>query len=191
MKFTKYQKEVLIGILLGDANLQTFNNGKTFRLRIDQKDKKYAEHLANVFEPLTKTKIKLYVDKAGNFHYRFNTLTSPIFRFYAHQFYSYNQFTKKWEKKVPKLIHRWLSPTALAYWYMDDGSSKWNKNLWGVRYSTNCFTLQDVKLLCETLKENFNILAKPQKHRENQYLLYIEESEAPKLKNYILDFIYP
>ena len=31
---SKKQKEILVGILLGDANLQTENGGKTYRLRV-------------------------------------------------------------------------------------------------------------------------------------------------------------
>ncbi len=45
------KKQILVGILLGDGSLQTFNNGKTYRLRILQKNKDYVFHLYNIFEP--------------------------------------------------------------------------------------------------------------------------------------------
>ena len=47
LKLTESQKEVLIGILLGDATLETQNNGRTYRIKIEHslKQKAYAEHL--------------------------------------------------------------------------------------------------------------------------------------------------
>jgi hypothetical protein len=38
MTLSKKQKEILVGILLGDANLQTENGGKTYRLRVLQSE---------------------------------------------------------------------------------------------------------------------------------------------------------
>ena len=34
---TQKQQDILVGCLLGDANLQTFNQGSTWRLRMIQK----------------------------------------------------------------------------------------------------------------------------------------------------------
>jgi len=43
----KYREneEVLIGTLLGDASMQTYSDGETWRLRYLQKDEKYIRHL--------------------------------------------------------------------------------------------------------------------------------------------------
>jgi hypothetical protein len=47
---TPEQQEVLVGSLLGDANLQTETNGQTWRLRIIQKDKDYLFHKYEIFQ---------------------------------------------------------------------------------------------------------------------------------------------
>jgi hypothetical protein len=44
--------------------------------------------------------------------------------FYENLFYIRN---KKNDVNVPKNIHKLLTPRALAYWFMDDGSSQWSK----------------------------------------------------------------
>ncbi len=38
-------KDILIGSLLGNASLQTYSDGKTWRLRYLQKDELYLRHL--------------------------------------------------------------------------------------------------------------------------------------------------
>jgi hypothetical protein len=40
-KLTSNELEVAIGLLLGDASLQTQDRGKTFRLKLGQSDKHY------------------------------------------------------------------------------------------------------------------------------------------------------
>lgn len=50
INLTKKQKEIAIGVLLGDAYLQTQNKGQTFRLRFEQsfKHKLYIDHLTHI-----------------------------------------------------------------------------------------------------------------------------------------------
>ena len=54
-KLTKLQHEILVGILLGDASLQTESNGRTYRLRVSQSEqhKDYLFHLYDTFQNLT------------------------------------------------------------------------------------------------------------------------------------------
>ena len=97
LKLTLLQKQVLVGILLGDAHLSTQDKGKTYRLHIYQSEKHeaYVFHLYDIFKEwvLTKpTKIKrtyktgLLKGKQG-FMISFKTISSSAFRFYAHSFY--------------------------------------------------------------------------------------------------------
>ena len=73
---------------------------------------------------VSKPKIRHRVYHTGNYKNKkrimisFKTISLAQFLFYHHQFYKDNI------KKVPKLIHPWLTPISLAYWYMDDGSIK-------------------------------------------------------------------
>jgi hypothetical protein len=45
------QCEIIIGLILGDASLQTQNNGETYRIKFEygDKNKKYAEHIHKIF----------------------------------------------------------------------------------------------------------------------------------------------
>ena len=97
LKLTLLQKQVLVGILLGDAHLSTQDKGKTYRLHVYQSEKHevYTFHLYTIFKewvltPPTKQnriyKTGLLKNKQG-FMISFKTISSPAFRFYAHNFY--------------------------------------------------------------------------------------------------------
>ncbi len=47
LKLTKEQREILIGVLLGDAHLETRDNGQTYRLKFAQSvdHQPYLDHL--------------------------------------------------------------------------------------------------------------------------------------------------
>ena len=47
LKLTEDQRSIIIGVLLGDAHLETRDKGQTFRLKFAQSDqhKPYLEHL--------------------------------------------------------------------------------------------------------------------------------------------------
>jgi|SRR2546423_14777660 hypothetical protein len=49
---TNEQWEASIGLMLGDASLQTQNNGKTYRLKFEwsAKSKPYLDHVFNLFD---------------------------------------------------------------------------------------------------------------------------------------------
>ncbi len=53
----------MIGILLGNASLQTFNNGITYRLRVLQKNQEYCKHLYNIFQNFVTTPPKSITTK--------------------------------------------------------------------------------------------------------------------------------
>lgn len=52
LNLTTQQRQVLVGVLLGDANLFTQNNGRTYQLRISQGDQHsdYVYHLYEIFK---------------------------------------------------------------------------------------------------------------------------------------------
>lgn len=167
LKLTRLQKQVLVGILLGDAHLSTQDKGKTYRLHIYQsaKHENYVLHLYDIFKEwvLTKPTKKTRFYKTGLLKDKqacmisFKTLSSSAFRFYAHSFYT--QKIGLAQKKVPKIIHRYLTARGLAYWFMDDGSLK-SKQTKGVYLNTQGFSLIDVENLCVVLRNKFELKAK-------------------------------
>ena len=66
MTIYKGNQDILVGTLLGDASLQTYSDGRTWRLRYLQKDEKYLRHLYEKWERFTGTEPKAIKDKNGN-----------------------------------------------------------------------------------------------------------------------------
>ena len=114
--------------------------------------------------------------------YYFNSITSGSFRFFAHQFYN----EKK--KKVPLLIHKWLTPLAFAVWFMDDGSIK-SKECKGKILDTQGFDEKDIHLLMKAIEGNFGIDTSKRKQREG-FQIYIPAREYGKLTQSIGQHIH-
>ena len=96
LKLTKTQREVIVGLLLGDGSMQTQNNGRTYRLIHVQGGRKggvYTDHLFEVFGPwlLTPPKLSPQRSGGGNFErgesWRLSTLRHGDLRFYGKLFY--------------------------------------------------------------------------------------------------------
>lgn len=163
------QKEILYGILLGDASLATESGGKTYRLRLVQSEshKDYLEHLYGQFQALGKTPPKF---NQANSTYYWNSLQSGSLRFYAQEFYQ--KIDGKLKKKVPDNVQRWLTPRVAAYWFLDDGSAKDKKTTQAIRFCTDSFSLSDVKRLAQGLETNFTIKTSIYESRPQQYRIY-------------------
>ena len=142
-KLTQIHREVLVGILLGNACLETFSNGKGYRLR--EQHKEYLFHLYEIFKNLTLSPPKQYIwsdsRNPGKQYKRwsFSTTQQVCFRFYGQQFYAGE------EKKKTKLIDRWLKGRSIAYWYMDDGAQKWKGRSLVFRFCTDNFKNREVR----------------------------------------------
>lgn len=168
LKLTDEQKEILIGLMLGDGCLETQNKGRTFRLKIEQSlnHQAYVRHLYDLFEEwvLTPPQVKEKVSKGSQSqNLAFQTVGHEAFRFFAHQFY------KDGKKTVPKLIHRWLTPKAVAYWFMDDGSIK-SKESKAVIFNTHCFGSSEIELLIKVLHETYHLQAKLRKQKDGSQI---------------------
>nr|ALO21474.1 putative LAGLIDADG homing endonuclease [Lobochlamys culleus] len=149
LRLTDLQRDLILGLMLGDGHLETQNKGHTYRLLVEQSypfHESYAMHLYDVLKPLVLTPPKKVKNDKAIF---FRTLSHQSFRFYANLFY------KDGKKSVPKFIHKYLNDRVLAYWYMDDGALK-GKNPSGIsrtgkRLHTEGFTKLDVERLCFAL----------------------------------------
>lgn len=196
-KLTPNQQDILVGCLLGDANLQTSNNGKTWRLRMLQKaaHEGYLFHKYRVFEDLCSSPPiygETVDERTGNTYKRwyFNSTTSPSLRFLAKKFYTYDQAQAKWVKKVPPDIGELLTPVGLAYWYMDNGALKWRGKSNAVRLCTDSFSEQDVNLLRNVLKDKFELETSIQR-KDGRPRISIKERSYPKLRELVLEHLHP
>ena len=182
LKLSQEQREVLIGLLLGDAHLETQNQGRTYRLKIEQglRHQAYVQHLYEMFKPWVLTPPQLK-ERSSRGHISWNcwfqTVSHGAFRFYAHQFYIEGR------RRVPCLIHRWLIPRALSYWFMDDGSMKSNQSK-GLILNTQSYPLDDVQRLVNVLQEKFGLQAKPRKQREG-FQIYISGKSYERFRELV------
>lgn len=168
LKLTNLQREILVGLLLGDACLETQNRGRTYRLKIEHSiaQAPYVQHLYECFKSwvLQEPKIKIQAVKGKAYQKLWlTTVSHAAFRFYAQQFY------RNRRKIVPKLIGRLLTQRGLAYWFMDDGSIK-SKQSKAVIFNTQGFDQADVARLVKVLREKFGLEAKPRRQREGQQI---------------------
>jgi hypothetical protein len=155
LELSSLQREVLVGLLLGDACLETQNGGRTYRLKVEQcaRQEAYVAHLYSLFREWVLTppgpRSKRASNGAVTTNLAFQTVSHSAFRFYAHQFYGER-------KRVPELIKHWLTPRGLAHWYMDDGSMKSSQSK-GVILNTHGFERQDVERLGQALRTAFGL----------------------------------
>ncbi len=188
LKLNKIQKEVLVGILMGDATLETQNSGRTYRLKVEQseKHKAYLNHLYEIFrEWVLSEPHRRIVERNGrkSVNYAFSTVSHGAFRFYAQQFYANGK------KRVPVVIKKLLTDRSLAYWYMDDGSLK-SAQSHGVIFNTQGFSKNDVERLISTLQEKFNLNCWLRKQREG-YQIFVSGKSFERFYEIVSPYILP
>src|SRR5438874_6545659 len=164
LSLTDRQREILIGLLLGDGCLETANGGRTYRLKVEQSHshQAYVQHLYETFKEwvLTPPRQRQVVSRGHTSeNWLFQTVSHGAFRFYAQQFYAGGK------KCVPKLIDHWLTPRGLAYWFMDDGSIK-SKESKGIILNTQGFYRKDVERLVNVLQTLFGLSAQLRNQKE-------------------------
>lgn len=196
MVLTQLQKDLVIGTLLGDGNCQTQSAGNTWRYRAVHKlaHEAYLFHKYEILKEFCQTPPALSVitDSRTNkqySRYTFQTVTADDFRFYGQLFYK-PQSDKSWKKIVPPNIGTFLTPRALAYWYMDDGAIKWRGKSNAVRICTDSFSIDEINNLKTVLENNFSLKVSLQKKDDIQRLCILEES-YPTLKELIASYLIP
>lgn len=172
IRLNTIQRSIIVGTLLGDGHLESQNNRKTYRLKIEHSAKQLAyvlwlyKNLQFLVQTPPQSKRKV-LNKAEYENYYFQTLSLGQLRFYGQQFYN-----EKGHKQVPRQIKRWLSPLALAIWFMDDGSIK-SMHHKALIFNTQCFSRKDVIVLQNALILNFNIESKIRKQKEGPQILVV------------------
>ena len=97
LKLNLLQKEIIFGVILGDAHFETQNNKITYRVKFEQslKHKPYIDHLYEIFKDYVltppKSRIITYKNKNTSINVRFATVSSSTFTFFGKQFYKDNK----------------------------------------------------------------------------------------------------
>jgi hypothetical protein len=158
---TVKQREASIGLMLGDASLQTQNQGKTYRFKFEWSDKSkpYLDQVFNLFDEwvLSNPHKKSRFSPKGNLvvNWGFQTLSHEAFNFLAKLF-----LNDKLKKGISEsLIINHLTDVGLAFWLMDDGGRldyhKNSKNQ-SLVLNTQSFTDKEVEMLAAEFKVKFH-----------------------------------
>lgn len=157
LRLSDVQREILVGILLGDACLETQNAGRSYRLKVEQ-GIAHADYVQHLYSVLRDWVLSPPRPKQGQtrgvttLNLAFQTVSHPELSLYGELFY------RERVKVVPEVIGDLLTARGLAYWYMDDGSMKSSESK-GVLFNTHAFSSDDVNSLTEVL-ERFGLLAR-------------------------------
>lgn len=195
LKLNDHQRDLLIGCILGDGGIGGINRPVPwikFEQKIDNRD--YINHLYGVIKPFVGSPPKVY--NRRYYHrdspvYResihFRTYSHPCFLFYK------NAFSEGWiddhgkvrrRKIVPLVIHRWLNPRSLTYWFIDDGS----KEPSGYVLHTQGFTHAENKRLASALGSVFGFSVNIQRDRQ-YYKLYITASSRDRFTDIVSPYV--
>lgn len=171
LELSKRQRELVVGLLLGDGHLETQNGGRTYRLKVEHgsAQREYLEWLAREFEEwlLSGSYEKCKGEKVV---YGFTTVSHPAFRFYGAQFY------ENGKKRIPPLIKRLASPLSLAIWFLDDGSAKSSRHQSLVIHSLG-YNRKDLELMQSTF-QRFGIESALHKQRNGSLRMYFPRESA-------------
>lgn len=190
LQLSDRQREIVVGLLLGDGHLESQDGGRTYRLKIEHgiAQRAYVDWLDDMFRDWVRTppqRRSIVLQATGKRYekYWFNTLSVAPFRFYAQQFY------RDGRKVVPKLIHRWLTPLALAIWYMDDGSVKSSAHA-TVLFNTHAFERMDLVRLQRAFDRRYGIATTLRRQREGMQI-YLLSKTIETFRQMIVPFILP
>ncbi len=193
------QKEVLVGTLLGDASLPLRKGQPLLSVKFEQNIARadYIQHLYSVFYNFVGTPPQVRNIRGGGAQDRqsvwFRTYAHPDFKFYDSLFYPAHEHKGlRRKKRVPKNLHEFLTPRALAYWFMDDGTyydppGAQNRTY---RFSTHSFPLSDQQILVQVLRDHFGIEAIVYKDRA-YYMLSVRCESNQKFLDFINPYLHP
>ena len=166
-------KDILVGILLGDAHIAQRSVTSNSRLVYAQTAISHKNYFNLVFDHFKPFCVKNYIpqhrkilDKRTNKIYYsmcFTTMQLHCFNTFKEMFYSSNT------KKVPYNIYDLLTSRGLAFWIMDDGS----RHGLGLHISVYSFSSKDVYKLIYVLNKKFNLKCSIHYNRDDKPRIYI------------------
>lgn len=173
---------VLIGILLSDANL---SKGTNINARLQFKQSlKYIRYFFFVFSKLNHYCFKgayltwSTVQNKKHYGIAFTSRTLPCFTELYKLFYTTNN-----QKRIPHNLYDLLTWEGLAHWIMCDGT--YNS---GVRLQTESYTLEEVIFIINVLIIKFNLDCSIH-YQRNYPIIYIKSKSIKKNLHNLLPFM--
>ena len=194
--FTQEQHAILVGTLLGDASMQKVSVNQESNIKWEQKalQKDYIFHFYNIFEPFILALPLLREIKGGcaldRQSYWVRTIRHPFFSEYKKLFYKQDEQGKQY-KVVPANLDILLTPRAIAYWYMDDGTLlKSGLNFYTYVLNTQNFSYIEQIQFKKILFDKFKLFVSIHKDLD-KYKLYIQAQSRSDFEKLIKPYILP
>ena len=147
--------EVIVGSLLEDGHLECRSN-RSIRFTNTKSatgpNADYAYWLNSFFYKRGYTaslELNSYTHTSNDNREYFNVRIAQFTSLY----WLYEAFYSTGVKVVPTIVKDYLTPLALAIWFMDDGSCQQRR----IKFSTNCFTYNECVYLKDLLLELYDL----------------------------------
>nr|UEV87057.1 hypothetical protein [Grifola frondosa] len=183
---TQIQKDIIIGIMLGDCHIKKISVNGQPMIQYNQGfvHLPYVLFLFQYLTPLCTHYPSLVQRRDGTFY----------LQFYSRCLLALNQiydlFVINGVKTIPNNIADYLNAQSLAFWCMDDGS----KSESGFYLNTHSYSFEEQIILLpngvRALNIKFGIETSIHKH-ENKYKLYVKAKSMPTLRYLVLPYFTP
>jgi hypothetical protein len=187
LEMSERQKQILIGLLLGDGHLERQSGAVLARLKIEHSvaqsayvDWKFQEWRDWVRTP-PRTRTRRNRIGTTSLNVGFSTLSHVELEWFRLRFYVNHR------KVVPKDLE--LSALSMAVWFMDDGSRKSNQCR-GLYLNTQSFTEGEVELLRSVIRRDVGVETSVRKQKDGLQI-YIPSSSVTELILYMHSEILP
>ena len=182
----KTLREILVGLILGDAHIKRVGTNKAFITFEQSKDK--IEYFNFVRESLKNEGLNFQETKFYSRNdSRYNKTNESVYmktenleelRPLADMFLNADN-----KKIIPENIKEDITLKSLAYWIMDDGQQVLNnkKDVAGVTLCTDSYNQTEIGLLRQILKDNLGLNTSIHKKNENERI-YIKKESLDRIK---------
>lgn len=178
---TEYQKQVLVGTILGDSSIYRETSNPRIICSHCIAQKEYCLYKTKIFTSLgakcTFRKRGTPDKRNGIFYESYNMYIpcNPAFK------ELYEEFYPEGKKVIPMNLMKYFSEVSLAFLFMDDGT----KMKSGYKIATNCFSKENIKEFSEFLNKKWGINSTI--HKDNG--LYIKANSKALFKYLISPYI--
>jgi LAGLIDADG DNA endonuclease family len=175
-------QQILVGILLGDANIRKVGENGKPHIQYNQGfiHLNHILYLSYLLSPILTHYPTLVQqrDLSTYLHLHTRALSSLI--------PLYELFIRNGVKKISPSIVNWLTPISLAFWAMDDGSSTPE----GFYLNTHSFSYEEQIILQKALLYKFGLECNIHKHGK-QFKLYIKAKSKLLFINLVKPYFSP
>jgi len=187
LKMTDRQKQILTGMLLGDAHLERQRGAKSARLKIEHAlaQSAYVDWKFNEWRDWVRTPpaARERRNRLGtvSLNIGFATLSHLALEEFRIRFYVNRR------KVVPADLE--LTSLSMAVWFMDDGSRK-SSQCRGLYLNTQSFTAPEVEMLQAVIRRDVGVETSVRQQRDGLQI-YIPSSSTTGVRSFISTEILP